>query len=259
MKRTRLLWLAAAAAVLFASISAGAAYATTSCFVDTNAAAACWMKANGLASGSYFYPTAATTRLQAAAWLKNQSQIPPTTGMITVSAGFANWRTISSTANLQFSRYANLTYVTNPVTGFDYLGIQPSIPTVLYGRKLFLRGVEMCYAASANANLTWAGIYTYTQSSGPGAVTQQFSDSTIRTDTACRYYVLSTPVALGADDGADLYIGVNWTTAGTNFSLGRTTFVFSPSATKAPAPTGAIITNMQEGGPQPKELIAPVP
>lgn len=260
MKRKTLFPALIGALLLATTFWVGNVYATTGCFTDTNGLgigfknAICWMKANGLASGATFKPNNATTRAQSALWLQKASQIPPTTGKILISAGFGDWRPFSSTENISFSYFSSETQASKATAGSNFLSIHPSIPTVLYGRSLQFLGVEFCYAASTSVALSYVEINTYTHTAGAGSRNLRFSDATARTDSACRYYVLPTPVTLTAEDGANFFIQGNWTVANTSLSLGRTTFVFKATGTKALDPTslsGENVIILQEGGPQP--------
>lgn len=252
MKRKRLFSVVAVATFLILAFWVGTVYAATNCFNDTNGhkfeQAICWMKQNGLAAGRFFKPNDATTRGQAAAWLQKVSQIPPTQGLILISEGFGNWQPFFSGDNIIFSNYSNVSYVEKTSIGSSYVSLQPSIPTVLYGRKLKLLGVELCYTASTSAVLSYVEINTYTHTTGAGSRTLQFSDGTDRTDSACRYYKLPTPVLLTAEDGANIFINGTWNTANYPLILGRTTFVLAPTGVKAAAPTSANEVLLQEGG-----------
>ena len=262
MKRRQFLWIGTITTLLLAAFWAGSASATNSllsCFSDTNAPAACWMKLNGLATGTVFNPTAATTRLQAAAWLRGVSQIPPTTGLITISDGFGNWRLFNSTDDLAFTNFSSETQVSKASVGSSFLSLQPAIPTVFYGRSLSFKGVELCYSASPSVSLAYVEINTYTHSTGAGGRNLRLSDSTARTDSACRYYVLPTPVTLTAEDGVNIFIMGTWSVAGQPLALGRTTFVFAPTGIKAVNPTSAEVTTLQENGPQPNGLSTDAP
>jgi hypothetical protein len=260
MKRKYLLSVAAGATFLVVAFWVGTVYATAataSCFSDIvgnpAAGAICWMKQNGLASGKLFRPKDPTTRAQAAVWLQKVSQIPPTTGQILISDGFGNWRPFNSTDNLSFTNFSGSTYFYKATTGTNYLSLQPSIPTVFYGRSLQLLGVEFCYTASTNVHFSYVEINTYTHTTGPGTRDLRFSDNTDRTDTACRYYVLPAPVKLTAEDGVNIFIQGNWSLANAPLILGRTTFVFAPTDSKALAPSGANVVTLQENGPQPAD------
>lgn len=252
MNRKKLFSMVAVATFLMLAFWVGTVYAATGCFNDTNGhkfeQAICWMKENKLAIGNLFKPNDATTRGQAAAWLQKVSQIPPTQGLILISEGFGNWRPFFSTDNLVFENYSNVTYVKKTTTGSNFVSLQPSIPTVFYGRSLQFLGVEFCYTASANAVFSYIEINTYTHTNSAGSRTMQFSDGTDRSDSACIYYKLPAPVTMTAEDGANIFISGTWNTANTPLILGRTTFIFKPTGTKAAAPTSANEVLLQEGG-----------
>jgi hypothetical protein len=262
MKRKTLLLTMVVACLLMTAFWAVDVYTATNCFTDTSGLKAsiekaiCWMKANRLASGSKFKPNDPVTRAQAALWLQKASQIPPTTGNILISTGFGDLRPFHSTDDLSFTYLSSLTSVSKATVGTNFLSIHPSIPTVLYGRSLRLVGVEFCYSASVNAALSAVEINTYTHTAGPGSRDLRFTDTTARTDTACQYYVLPTPVTLTAEDGVNFFIQGNWTVAGTTLGIGRTTFVLRPTDAKADGPaavSGKEAVLMQEGSPVPVE------
>jgi hypothetical protein len=264
MKRKQFLWVTTVLTLLLAAFWAGSVSASgasiASCFTDTNAPAACWMKLNGLVGGTLFGPNAAATRLQAAIWLQRVSQIPPTTGLITISDGFGNWHPFASTDNVAFTYFSSQTQITRGTAGTSYFSLQPAIPTVFYGRSLLFRGVELCYTASATLPLIYVEINTYTHTnSADDGRKLRFSDATSRTDSACRFYVLSTPVTLTAEDGVNIFIAANFTVVGEAFKLGRTTFVFAPTDVRALNPTSASVTTLQENGPQPDGLNTAAP
>jgi hypothetical protein len=253
MHRRRIAVIVAVSILALATFWAGTAYAATNCFKDTNGhrfeQAVCWMKENGLASGKRFRPDDPTTRGQAAQWLQQVSNIPPSSGLITVSEGFGNWKPFKSTDNLVFEYYSTTTYIKKTTTGDNFFSLHPSLPTVLYGRSLQLVGVEFCYTASTSAIFSYMEINVRAyNNSGAGTGIVQFSDSTDRTDSACRYYVLPTPPTLTAEDSANIFIFGTWNTANAIFSVGRTTFVLAPTGVTAVPPSGADTTILQEGG-----------
>jgi hypothetical protein len=254
MNRKKLFSMAAAATFLMLTFWVGTVYAATGCFNDTNGhkfeQAICWMKENKIAIGNLFKPDDFTTRGQAAIWLQKQSQIPPTQGLILISEGFGNWHPFFSTDNITFENYSNVSYVKKATTGSNFISLQPSIPTVFYGRSLQLLGVEFCYTASTSVVFSYVEINTFTHTNSAGSRTMQFSDSTDHTDSACLYYVLPTPVTLTAEDGANIFVQATWNTANSPLILGRTTFVFRPTGTKAAAPSGMKEVLLQEGGLQ---------
>ncbi len=178
---------------------------------------------------------------------------PPTKGAILITPGTSSWGKFSSLDNINFTYYSSTTTVQRPTTGTSFVSLQPSVPTVLYGRSLQFRGVEFCYTASANAILSYVEINTFSSTSGGGTRVLQFSDITDRTDSACRYYVLPSPVTLTADDGVNFFVQVDWTLANAPFYLARTTFVFEATSVKPtlPAPDSADAVILTEStGPE---------
>jgi hypothetical protein len=241
MKSKKVFGLGVASVVLVILVAsafrAGTVYAATGCFSDTNGnpyeVAICWLKANGIVGGTTFSPTNAATRATVAQWLYKQVQIPPTKGQIIITPGNSAWEKFMYGDSLYFSNYSTYTTMTSPIVGFTYATIQPSIPTALYGRRLQLVGVEFCYTASATAILDSVEVNTFTASTGAGSRTTRFSDATERTDSACRYYVLPTPVTLTPDDGVNFFIHVMWTVSYAEFQLARTTFVLQATGIKS--------------------------
>jgi hypothetical protein len=231
--------------LVFSAFRVGTVYAATGCFTDTNGhlyeTAICWLKQNGIVGGTTFKPDNAATRATVAQWLFKQSQVPPTRGAILITPGNSSWVPFNSTDNIQFNYFSSSTYVAKTTTGTNFVSLQPSIPNVLYGRSLQFRGVELCYSASADAMLSYVEINTFDSTSGAGSRSMHFSDSTDRTDTTCRYYVLPAPVTLTASDGVNIFVQVNWSVANSTFTLARTTFVFEATGVKPtlPAPDSA--------------------
>jgi len=99
-----------------------------------------------------------------------------------------------------------------------------------------------------NAYLDYLEINTFTSTDGSGTRVVRFSDITDRSDSACRYYVLSTPFTLTSKSGANIYINVSWSTPGVDFIIARTTFVLQATAAKTVPPSAdsaeaVILTN----------------
>ena len=241
MERKFLLGVAALAFVVSAPF-AGNANAATGCFADTNGHWAetfiCWMKENGITAGygdGTFRPENSITRAETSVFLKAASDLQDskTSGLILVTAGSGDWKPFNSSDNVSFTYFSSSTYATKATAGSNFLSLHPSIPTVLYGKSLQLLGVEFCYAAQANAYLSYLEI---NKSRFAGDRTLLFSDATDRSDAACRYYVLAEPETLTAEDGLNLFVQAVWTTS-TNFNLGRATFVLQTTGVAAAPPS----------------------
>ncbi len=219
---------------------AGTAYAATGCFNDTNGHWAetyiCWMKDNGITSGTgggNYSPEAFVTRAQMAVFMQRIINVPPETGDILISSGFSKWQKFYSTDPISFANFANGTFLRPSNAGTFTIINQPDIPVVLYGKNLQFAGVEICYQTEGGNYLSEVRVRTYSQSTNLASSTVRHFDSTDRTDTACRYYVLSTPVVMTAETGVEIFLDVVWTIANTDFGFGRTTFVFQPTNTNA--------------------------
>lgn len=265
MNRRTFLFVVVAGFLLLASMFlAGQAFASTGCFTDTNGhpleVHICWLKDNGIvnafADGTY-RPNNTVNRGQLATFLYRANNVPPKTGAILVSSGFSNWQKFISTDPISYSNYSNGSYLSSSSVGTYTLLLQPDLPVVLYGRSLKLIGAEICYEAKAGNFLSEVRLRTYTHSVDLASTSLAYSDTTNRADTACRYYVLSTPVVMTAEMGASIYVDVAWTTANTDFGFGRATFVFAPTETKAAAVadsfSGENPTILQSGGSGPED------
>jgi len=215
--------------------------ASTGCFPDTTGHWAeefiCWLYDNGITGGypdGTYRPENAVTRAEMAVFLQKANELF-VDEQILITPGFGEWMPFSSSDNLSWNYYSGRTYVYKSTTGSNFLSLHPSIPTVLYGKKLKVLGVEFCYDANTNAYLDYIEINTYTHTTGPGTRSVIYADNNNRTDENCRFYQLSVPRNLHEDMGLNFFIRVIWDTAGAGFELGRTTFVLQTTDTAAPA------------------------
>lgn len=265
MNRKKYLFIVVIGSLLLVSLFvAGSAYASTGCFTDTNGHPVevhiCWLKDNGIAkalAGGTFKPNNNVTRAQLATFLFRANNVPPKVGAIQISSGFSNWQKFHSADPISYSNYANGTYLRSTSVGTYTMVLQPDLPVVLYGRSLKLVGVEICYGAATGNFMSEVRLRTTTQSAGLASSTLSYSDGVDRTDTACRYYVISTPVVMTAEMGAEIFVDLTWTTANTDFGFGRATFVLAPTETIAAAVSdsydGNNTTTLQEGGSGPED------
>jgi hypothetical protein len=241
------------AVFLVAAFLAGKAFATVNCFTDTVGNWAeteiCWLKDHGVASGyggGLYGPNDHITRAEMAVMLRNQAEVPPDTGLTTITPGNGEWMKWRSIDDITFENYSSSTDVKKATAGETYLAIQPSIPTVLYGRKMQLVGVEFCFQATADTYLSYVEVNTFTSATGDASRTVRYSDSTDRTDMGCKYYQLATAYTLNKQDGVNFFISVHWNAGGTAFTITRTTFVLQPTDTMAapytaPSYTGEVV------------------
>ena len=225
--------------LLAAAFVAGRTFASTGCFSDTNGHWAeifiCWLKDNSISSGyadGTYHPESNITRAEMAKMLYNQANQPPRIGLILITAGYGDWVPLWSVDPVVFGYWAEGTQIYRSAVGYEVLSLQADIPTMLYGKRLMLYGVEFCYDADATATLDYVQINSFTHTAGPGVRVEEFLDTTDRTDAACRAYYVASPVTLTEEMGVNFFIGVNWTNTATPFIIGRTTFILWPTDTE---------------------------
>lgn len=244
--------------LLMASFGAGTAFAATGCFPDSVGHWAetfiCFLKDNGITSGfpdGTYKPENGVTRAEMAVFLQRSIELanatsksyadslvntPPATGDILISAGFSSWRPLFSTDPMTTFNSSNRIVFTSSAVGSYTFSNQPDLPVALYGKSLEFVGVEICYGASVGNNLlSEVRIRTYNQASGISGSTVVYTDSTDHADSACRYYVLPTPILMTPEMGATVFADVSWSTAGFEFGFGRTTYVFRATGTSSTA------------------------
>lgn len=248
--KRKVLFAIMAVVMLAAAFNTGKVYAGGgggSCFTDTSGHWAetfiCWMSSNGL-SGGYgdggYHPEANVTRAEMAVFLKAQSQIPPSTGEIYVSAGPANW-VANSNNNGYVEYFSTVNHLRSTTTGNQIFLLQPMLPVGLYGRQLNLKGVKVCYQASASASIVDVNLKQQTGAALP-TLYAQVDDTTTRTDTTCREYDFSAPSPLSGTDLVTLTITVDFSNTGSWVNMVNTVFILTPSTSSnvlgAPAPEG---------------------
>jgi hypothetical protein len=255
-----------AAVLVMASFGAGTAFASTGCFSDSVGHWAetfiCFLKDNGITGGfpdGTYKPENTVTRAEMAVFLQKSIELvnataqgfantaetnaktyadslvntPPATGIILISNGFSSWTRFYSTDPISYSNFANGTYIKSSVTDTFTMVNQPPVPVSLYGKSLEFLGVEICYQTATGNNLSEVRVRTYTHSAGLASSNLRLTDNTVRTDTACRYYALGTPVLMTSEMGVEVFVDIEWTTANTEFGFGRTTYAFRPTGTNS--------------------------
>lgn len=218
----------------------GTVYASTGCFNDTNGHWAetfiCWMKDNNITSGTgggNYSPEDFVTRAQMAVFMNKANGVPPQTGDILISSGFGGWQSFYSSDPISSSNFANGTYLESSSVGTFTFVNQPDVPVILYGKSLNFAGVEVCYQTATGNYMSEIRVRTYTHVTNLASSNLRYSDSTDRSDTACRYYAFATPVLMTSEMGVEIFLDVTWTTANTEFGFGRLTYVFQPTSTTA--------------------------
>lgn len=247
-------------ALAFSMFMTGTAYATTGCFSDTNGHWAetfiCWLKDTGI-SGGYpdgtYKPNNNVTRAEMAVMLQKEFNYTAT-GMVLANAGVNSWNVLyEPTVMPLIYRYDSYMSVRSPSANTSYTFVMtPEFPSAIYGRQLSVTGMEFCYTASPNAYINTLTAWLGTETSNASATWLTIaSDSTDRTDAACRYYAI-TPRALDKNSILSLWVDGRWGASGANVQLylGRVTFFLLPTSTAVPALQQGIETlNEAQNGP----------
>ncbi|HKU56429.1 MAG TPA: hypothetical protein VJP41_05345 [Gaiellaceae bacterium] len=157
-------------------------------------------------------------------------------GNIYVQLGFTNWVPWLSTDPLSATHYSDTTGYLRSSTGASWIEIDAPIPTSLYGKALAFVGFQFCYVTNGNS-LTDVLVYQDTQTTqGFGGDSVVASDATTRTDSACRTYTPSSPIAMTSADQFSLWVDGNWATASSYIYFGRVTAILQPTSSAATAP-----------------------
>ena len=157
----------------------------------------------------------------------------PSSGQIRLNASPMTWQKISAAPGID-------TLGQRPGIGETSFGgssgalddvpvaIQPTMPTVLVGKPLTFVGVNACYATDPVTTLDTARIWVTANTSGIGNSSQLLTDTTNRTDDACRDYMLPTPRVLAPGEDVSFEFDVDYSANAGFFSAGRATFIFRP-------------------------------
>ncbi len=118
-------------------------------------------------------------------------------------------------------------------TGTVTFELFPELPTSLYGKRVRLTGLELCYNANnAAVTLSEVTLTAWATTAADGANGQSVvRDTTDRDESTCRSYA-ATPRILGTNGFAELELDVDWNGTG-SFRIQRTTFFFRPTSTPA--------------------------
>lgn len=225
--------------VVVSAFNVGQAYATTGCFTDSIGSwaesAICWMKDNGITSGvtpTTYSPEGLVTRSQMAVFLQKSVEIPPSKGDITINQGLSALQPGGNFASTAYVRYfADVTVLRSTSATTNYYLLSATIPTMLYGRTLTLRGVVVCYNATMGAGLTNVSL---NHDNSLGATINSVTDLTLRTDNNCRSYMFTTPSLLNISDHIALSVAGNFASSASQLYLRSVDFVLGPT-TNIPA------------------------
>ena len=198
------------------SFGAGKAIASTGCFLDTVGhpfeSYICWMKDNGITSGTgggNYSPSANVTRGQMAVFLQRQAEIPPTSGDFYVNVSPGSW-VVNGTNSGYVQHYTNGDYLRSPVIGAQLFQLSATLPSSMYSRATFVRGVYLCHDATASgASITKVELQHWQGGATPSLLSL-VTDETVRTDASCNLYSLQIPTLFYASDHVNLVVAANF-------------------------------------------------
>ncbi len=221
------------AVLLVAVFGAGGAYAA-GCFTDTNTAAACWLKNNGIvapyADGSY-RPGSPLTRGDAANFLYKANKVPPSAGEIHVSQPL-NGVLPNAGYSGTVTYWTNAVILGGPGAGTYTYQVYLTVPTSLYGRATRLKGAQLCYdATDISTSLTDVRLHVWNTAADTGSVTlvSLFDDPTVRKDATCRKYMFAAPFLLAGTHHADLYLTASLTSSSGFVKVTSVTAILGPT------------------------------
>lgn len=160
-------------------------------------------------------------------------------GLVLVSTPWTNW--VASNQTVSTSYFGNIVRFTSDADGFggpDFLHLTSELPVALHGKRLRILGAELCYDAT-DSGLVLNGVTLRVQThsvDATGAVANVFTDSTDRTDAACRRYMFSAPSTLTEEQSVSLMLNAS-SSVPTELEIGRTTFILEATGENATAPS----------------------
>jgi len=222
---------------LVAAFTAGAAYASTGCFSDTNGNWAetyiCWLKDNGISTGTgggNYSPNNNVTRAEMAVFLQRQAEVPPSTGNMYISAGLTSIQPNGNFNNAYVKYYTDAALLRSSALGNNMFVLSPAMPASLYGRQLLLSGVQVCYDATHGAALNSVEFMHYAYVANTQILLNDVVDIVSRSDKACRTYSFASPSAFYGTDHATLLLEGNFASVLNSIDIFSVTFILSPSA-----------------------------
>ena len=167
-------------------------------------------------------------------------------GDVLISAAPGAWQTPFTVAPVTGAVDPAITYNATGVTFAktaltpQTFSLYPEIPAALYGKRMLFKGVELCYDANdvpAGVSITTATANVVSQDGAGAATSTPFALFSGVGDANCDYTEFVSPVTLDVDDGVSVQLVASWATPAAPLSLGRVTFVLSPTVQNATAPT----------------------
>jgi hypothetical protein len=154
----------------------------------------------------------------------------PADGPTVLQASPLSWEQTNGASLANVAKGTDGIFLTSGVATTATVAIGPTYPTELQAQPMRLLKVNACYQTPNSTTVTAARIQIATNGSGSPSIVSAFTDSTPRTDDACRDYVLPTPTLLGPDQWVTLELSVSFAGGGANsFGASRATFYVEPA------------------------------
>jgi hypothetical protein len=178
------------------------------------------------ADGRYLTPGAGDGRYLTAT--QGDGRYLQASGEIRLNAPPMMWqKTNAGSSDKQLPSIGSTSFGNTTGATSDEVLIQPTVPNALLGKPLTLVAIEACYATTTNSTLDTVFVHTTTNDTGVTAGgSPLLTDTTDRTDDACRTYTLPTPHTLAPDEDVSLGFDVDFSTNAASFTAGRATFIF---------------------------------
>lgn len=157
-------------------------------------------------------------------------------GTFMVTAGAYDWVTEGNqTPYLDYG--ANAAALVSPGAAGTYWALlSAAVPASIYGRRMAVERVEICYdATAASSSISGVFIRIMRAPNGEGTTLAEIVDTTTRDDEACRLYAFPGPVILTEDDYLALAVRTAFSGA-SNVKLSRATVVLTPTGEASTAP-----------------------
>lgn len=249
--------------------ASAAPLAATGCFPDTNGHWAepfiCWAAEKGIVSGfpdGTYGPNQGITRAQAAVMLKNQAEIPPSTGDHYFNVGANEWRTNSASSNAYVNYFTLQSHLRASNSGFTKgFQVTPTLPSAVYGTETYFKGVLFCYKTYGSVYLDEVQLLhsKYSGHLGTTTILKSYIDYTNRVGNECRLYEFTNPSNYWPDNMLSLLVEVYFADTVSYLQVYSTVFILGPSDRSAGYIYGSIAPDvlMQEPDSNIEPMLGP--
>ena len=149
-------------------------------------------------------------------------------GDVVVQLPFHDWNTATAGVTRTYNQ-GDLTVSLSSTSSGVSFSLTPTLPTVLHGKSMELRGFELCYdASSTGTTLSNVQEILVVNSTGTTILLAELQDSTDRDDKNCRLYESPTPPLLTEDVTLSIHTTVAWSETGAPFKFSKAALFLRP-------------------------------